>query len=312
LTILYSKNFDEFVNKVSLYLHEFIRISNNDSINFNNLQINNSFLNLQINTKYKGEVNIDKIDFIWFNGGKIGFNDIQGKNLKLNQLLYQNYLLLFENFIKIECNEKLGILNNNLECNKIDVLLLAKKNGFFIPDTLFTKDRNELQKFIKTHEKAGVISKRIGEQTFFIEDTSVYNFANTFEITNTVLLKIPKKFGLTQFQEKIVKKFEIRVVYFNRQCYSMAIYSQEMDYRINLNSGKNIRMIPYKLSKIHEKMVINLMSQFNMSIGSLDFIMDLDDNLYLIEINQCGQIEFLNNHCNYYLDFDVASFIKRY
>ncbi|WP_028873120.1 hypothetical protein [Psychroserpens burtonensis] len=72
---------------------------------------------------------------------------------------------------------------------------------------------------------------------------------------------------------------------------------------------KNLRIVPFKLPlKIKEKLE-KVFKKFNLNYGSAD-LMYVDNEYYFLEINPTGQISFINNICNYYLEELLVKILK--
>jgi len=256
---------------------------------------------------FNKKIDLNEINVIWFNGGQIQSPQISEISDELKELLDNNYSIILEGYLNFAKVFKIGRTVNPFECSKMDVLLFGQEVGFLLPDTLFTENKSDLNDFYIKHSEKGIISKRIGDKTHHYENNEVYNLVNTFEVNNELLNRIPNTFGLSQFQERIERQYEIRVVYLLDKCYAMAVFTSEIvDYRINLNKNEEIRMVPFKLTTSDEHKLTSLMNKLNLNFGSIDFIVDCNDILYLLEVNPCGQVDFLNEACNYYLEKQIS------
>ncbi len=90
----------------------------------------------------------------------------------------------------------------------------------------------------------------------------------------------------------------------------MAIMSQademtETDFRC-YNWEKPNRCLPYQLPTTEESKVKNLMDKIGLNCGSLDFIVDINDKFYFLEVNSTGQFGMVDFPCNYNLHKIVA------
>ena len=96
----------------------------------------------------------------------------------------------------------------------------------------------------------------------------------------------------------------------------MAIFSQkdnqtEIDFR-RYNLKKPNRTVPYQIPLSLEKKIIKLMTMLEFNTGSLDFIVDKEDNYYFLEINPSGQFGMVSLPCNYYLEKQMAIELMNY
>ncbi len=281
MIIIYSKQKDEFVNEVIDYLQNepFFRISKG-----NGFEYISSILEIQskgnssslIKNSYTKAIDIQKLNSVWFNGGSLNLsNDHRGNTNELNELLFQNLNLIIEGILGAGKTKKIGNVSNNKKTNKIYNLLVAKNIDLKIPETLITKNKEELQSFVDAHNKHGVICKRVNESDSFSEKNYLFDNSKTFLITQTILDKYPNIFGTSLFQQRIKKKFEIRATYFNNTFYSSAIFdiSDNVDYRENLQSSSNKpRIIPYILPTGIETKLKKLVDRLNYTFCSVDLM----------------------------------------
>ncbi len=193
--------------------------------------------------------------------------------------------------------------------NKVDVLSKAKKCGLDTPNTLITNNKKDLQSFTKDYQE--VIAKSV-------KDADFLNFkGNIISLYTTPIMRfqkvIPKRFGFTLFQERIEKKFELRIFYLNKVFYSMAIMSQldpqiKDDFR-NYNTTSPNRWVPYELpNKIKDKLIL-LMEDLNLNTGSIDMIVNKQNDYIFLEVNPTGQFGMISKTCNYPIEKEIAKFL---
>jgi len=126
---------------------------------------------------------------------------------------------------------------------------------------------------------------------------------------------LPDEFFPSLFQKNISKKYELRVFYLNKKFYSMAIFSQndsqtKTDFR-NYNFEKPNRNVPYSLPRVVKVKINKLMKVLELETGSLDLLVDENDDYYFLEINPVGQYGMVSYPCNYYLDKIIAEELIR-
>ena len=90
----------------------------------------------------------------------------------------------------------------------------------------------------------------------------------------------------------------------------MAIFSQKnegtvVDFR-KYTDGNPQRKVPYKLPKSEEKKLIALMEELDLNTGSIDIIVDINNNYIFLEVNPVGQFGMTSVPCNYYLERKIA------
>jgi hypothetical protein len=295
MILIYSKDVDDFVNQVIDCLNEgFIRFSEADKINIEEMNYSNLGNSYIIKSDYLGFIDLECIKSIWFNGGGVSSNGNEYEN-NCYEVLNDAYLLQKTTY-------KLGKRIADFEFNRLDVMLEAKKQGLKIPHTLITGSKAKLKHFIELNEN-GVVSKRILDSYYYEDDKYSYNFNLTFSISPEILEEVPDEFAISFFQERIIADFEIRVIYIDGIMYSACIYNFDdvIDYRTKLWNMENLRLVPFKLPTEIEIKIDKIFKKFNMNYGSAD-LMYKNDEYYFLEINPTGQISFINNACNFYIE----------
>jgi ATP-GRASP peptide maturase of grasp-with-spasm system len=215
----------------------------------------------------------------------------------------------------IEQNKKkLGNFRKS-SLNKIETLILAKKYGIDIPNTIVTNTKTDIENF--RQRKKNIVTKSISE-SFDLKKTKneqTEKYRNyTEEVTEEVVENIPNKFFYSLFQEKLDKDIEIRTFFLDGKCYSMAIFSQlnnqtSVDFR--KGDGKiNNRNVPYNLPKKLEKKINCLMKELDLNTGSIDIVKTKDGRFVFLEVNPIGQYIIVSYPCNYHLDKKIAEFLS--
>lgn len=313
MILIYSKKRDEFINRVIDWLGNdpFFRISIDNGFVYKGSSFNSSMdYYTFVENNYNGKINLNNVKSIWFHGGTLDYERTDSQ--ELDELLNENLNLVIDGMLNCKPVNKIGSLKNNKNANKINNLLAAKNIGIRIPETLITSCKKTLVKFIKKNENIGVISKRINDFDSYFENDYLFDNSKTFLITNKILKDLPFFFGLSLFQKRIKKKYEVRVVYFNRGFSASAIFdnSNNIDYRSNLNNITNKpRIVPYNLPSEIEKKLQELVTLLDYSFCSIDLIYDINDRYVFLEINPAGHIGYISSACNFYLERDFAEYL---
>ncbi|WP_294301002.1 grasp-with-spasm system ATP-grasp peptide maturase [uncultured Chryseobacterium sp.] len=195
---------------------------------------------------------------------------------------------------------------NILAIDKLDVLKKARKNGLLIPETYISNESAPVKNLLK--EKS-LITKPIGEVSYFDDDKN----KGTYMSHTQEVKYINGEFTPSLFQVKIDKKIEIRTFVLGDDFYSMAIFSSNnkktaVDFR-KYDFRKPNRRIPYQLPKNIEDNLKKLMNELSLKTGSVDLILDQNDNYYFLEVNPIGQFGMVSYPCNYNLEKKVAHFL---
>lgn len=142
----------------------------------------------------------------------------------------------------------------------------------------------------------------------------IYRIGKNYEYysytENVASEDISSQFLPSLFQEKVNKKFELRIFYLKKKLYATAIFSQqrkdtETDFR-KTNSNKPIRFIPYILPDEIIFKISNLMSRLNLDIGAIDMLVDDNNDYIFLEINPGGQFSYYSDMCNYNIEKEIA------
>lgn len=305
MILIYSKDVDDFVNNVIDCLEgDFIRIGEADKATIAAMDFSNEESSYTLKTEYLENTELEKIKSVWFNGGGInsGSSDYEIKC----------YEVLNDAFILQKPIKKVGRRIADFETNRLDIMLEAKKQGLKIPHTLITGNKEKLQSFYEIYNnKNGIVSKRILDTLYYEDDEFVYNFNLTFQITPEILTATPDEFAISFFQERIVADFEIRVIYIDGNFYSIAIHNFDntIDIRTKFIEMDNLRMVPFNLPVAISEKLEKVFKRFNLNYGSAD-LMYCNDEYYFLEINPTGQVSFVNNACNYYIENTLAKILE--
>jgi ATP-GRASP peptide maturase of grasp-with-spasm system len=261
-----------------------------------------------------------EVSVIWFRRGNIPLSlKREGQVRKKLKLFKSDELnisvkdhLLAESFDFIEAlnNPKTKIIGGygKGSVNKLKVLQKAKELGLLIPRTVIVDSKLKLQNFFDENEQR-IITKGISDTLSFENDRMGY-IVYTNSISQEKIDELPNNFFPSLFQANIDKKIELRVFYWFGKVYALSIFSQlddqtHTDFRI-YNDKKPNRMVPYKLPIDIIEKIISLMDQIGLDTGSLDFIMDKNDQYYFLEVNPVGQFGMVSGPGNYFIEKQIA------
>jgi len=282
-----------------------------ERINFQNvskisIKLSNSDNSFQLNDLEKRNV--------WIRRGKLSTIP---KSININ--LFYNYLKKEENPVLSYC-EKILLYNKSLIGssqeeifnNKVLNLMVAKKCGLNIPNTLITNKKIDLQEFYNKNKP--IITKSLFLPPNIKTDTCSLNSLGTVLINQKEIDLLNDNFSLSLVQKYVKKKYEVRTFIFKNRFYSMAIFSQgdnktSVDYR-NYNKKRPNRTVPFKLPKKLKLQVKKMMRLKKIHTGSIDFIVTPNNEFYFLEINPQGQIDWLSQRCNYYIEKDIAKILS--
>lgn len=190
--------------------------------------------------------------------------------------------------------------------NKLIVLEMAKSLGIKVPNTfLFCRKEDVVEKT----KQCKLITKAASDGIYiFKDDFSYYTYTELIDKNN--LNRLPDHFSPSLFQSNIEKKYEVRTFFLGEDYYSMAILSQQskqtkIDFR-KYDSKIPNRKIPYDLPDELRELLKVLMRNLKLNTGSIDFIVDKNDDYFFLEVNPVGQFGMVSYPCNYNLEEKIA------
>jgi ATP-GRASP peptide maturase of grasp-with-spasm system len=207
----------------------------------------------------------------------------------------------------LENKPSIGSFEKEKFTNKLLILSAAVDVGLDIPKTLITTLKKEALDFVNAQQ---TITKALNINFSTLHEGFSYSVNSTKEVRREDIEKMNDTFALSLLQQKLDKKYELRVFYLNDTFYTMAIFSQldektALDFRM-YNNDKPNRCVPYALPKTIELKLLNLMRSINMNTGSIDIVVTKDNRYVFLEVNHVGQFGWLSENCNYFIEKHIA------
>ena len=301
MIIIFSIKNDFSTNEIIDYLikknEDFIRINEDDY--FEIFKMDNEIC---IGNENIGKININDINAIWYRKSILQLKNKYLINDSLNYFKNEE-IKIFNEYILFQLKTKINLGSySTIKVNKLVVNEIAKKVGLLVPKSFFSDSKN-------VNCKIDLITKPINENSIVPYDINTYFKLLTKEVSNEDNLK----YSLSYFQEKIDKKYELRIFYLDGETYSMAIFSQNnaktnIDFR-NYDTENPNRTVPYKLTNKMNEKIDNLMKLLGLNTGSIDILVDKNLNHYFLEVNPVGQFGMVSYPCNYNLEEKISNFL---
>lgn len=326
MIVIFSDKDDFSTTKVMEYLRywgeEVLRVNREDTINASyNIIIGNetaSEFSIQINNKL---LRLENIKSIWFRRGGFYFKKVKKEDIikdkeklydQMNAYFSAEQTTLNRYIYETLQSSKIRILGNPFVFNapKLSILKIARSCGLRIPETLIASEKAIVQSFLK--KRGAIITKAI--QDNFTPLTSTQGYGSlTEEIEATDFEKLPNIFFPSLFQEKLEKKYEIRIFFIDGEFFSIAIFSQE-----NVKTSIDFRNYDYE--KPNRKTIIDLpakvknplrkvLKKMDLNTASIDMIYTKDDHYVFLEINPVGQYDMVGRLMNFNLDKKIAKWL---
>lgn len=266
------------------------------------------------------EINSNEIVSILIRGGfiRIKTNIFSLPKKRNNYVDEIEYYLAAYNFSMIdfltwffESNFKCVGSFGNGNSNKIIDLNIAKKVGLKIPDTYIVTSKDKCNMLLRD---AIYISKSIALNFDIFSTKESSTFGYTTRINPELLSLLPETFAPSLVQQKINRKYDLRVFILGDEIIPMAMTnsnkSDEMieDVR-DYNRARMPRISKVKLSKEIEDNLFSFMRIKGLNTTSIDMICSLENEYYFLESNPVGQIGFYSFRSNSYIEYKIAEYL---
>lgn len=309
---------DNVIDWLTFYNATFFRLNGEDLVNGKcsitfNLKDKWSFI---IKTK-KIQIHSDQIHVIWY---RRSFDwDINSRfSQKVNDIESYSFLNKLNNYHQLEIQQTYNLIEHILKdrywlnrpstskTNKLLNLEIAKNTGFQIPETIITNSLSTIKNY--NH----YITKPIVDGTFFKgKDFGIPTMTQQLESK-----KYNMKISPSLLQQKIVKQYELRVIFIEKKIFAIAIFSQnniktQIDYRNYDNNNPNRQQLVLLDNECQNK-ITHLMKALNLNFGSIDLIKRHPNNYIFLEVNPVGQFMGVSQQFNLNIDKIIAqTLIKR-
>jgi len=302
--LLFSKELDTTTDKIIEYLPEKYKSRINKEEKFTGLSyfLSNTHESLNLSGDSKVEIEISK-NRGWFRRGNIEFKvPIKHNDFNDRERKQLNDELRFLQYSIYDYSLRFGSRFLEINNNRISNFIMAKKVGLNLPETLITTSKKELLNFFLKHER--IITKPIHNGYFGYEHGGKrYDCKGTILVSAEMISNMNEVFCPSLFQEYIPKQVELRIFYFDKVFFPMAIFSQldtktRFDFR-NYNYQKPNRCVPYILSNVLENRLLDLMKRLRLNTGSIDIILTPEGEEVFLEVNPTGQFGWVSENCNY-------------
>ena len=321
---IFSTAIDHATTDVMRWLHH---LGRNDVIRVNTRDPNTHTpirLDIAAGTFYfqldQQRIHLSEIEAVWYRKGK---NWLCDQYYPVTVENHANFSAYLNNKLKTEESTLATYLHHLIESsvpvlgtamkgnlNKLLVLQAARETGFLIPDFWVTNHAEAIQQLLQ--QSPDLITKAISDGLYFFEETETLTsyLSYTEQLDAKMMANMPEWISPSLLQENINKQFEVRVFFLAGTCYSMAIRSQsdektKTDFR-KYNEEKPNRFVPFRLPPDIDQKIKRLFKRLDLNTGSVDLMVDQQDDFYFLEINPVGQFGMVSLPCNYFLEKQIA------
>lgn len=183
--------------------------------------------------------------------------------------------------------------------SKIDQLRIAPTLGFKIPETIITNNPDDVVNFYKEHN-SNIINKALAKGMIEQDGKMMGIYTRRVEESHLEFLD-SIRFLPCLFQERIEKKYELRITVVGRQIFASEIHSQNSQRTKDDWRRYDIENTPHKIHELPvkiKKSCLGLVEHYGLSFGAIDMIVTPQNEYVFLEINPNGQwlwIEHLTN-----------------
>lgn len=320
ISITSDRSTSKIIDWLIFYSKEYLRIClENDFLINVNISIKNDDINLifsNLNDKKNFSINVNEISSVYYRNGGFKYllnydfeNELYSKLVKEINKYSENEIDTLIDFIYYFLSEKKTLGNyESRKQNKLLNLKLAKKCGLLIPNSAILSEKKDLFTFYSQENQ--IITKPIFE--IFTATDGNYHYCNyTQPVSEEMILEQKEKLFPQLFQQKVTKKYELRIFFMFDKYFPLAIFNNtnNVDWRSNINNKNFMRHVPYNLPNEILKKLKNLMDIIGLNTGSIDMIVTPENNYVFLEVNPLGQYSELSEMGNYYIEKQIAEYL---
>lgn len=191
--------------------------------------------------------------------------------------------------------------------NKIYQMYMAGKVGFSQPDTIISNNPTDVISFFDKHN-GNVIIKDLN--THAIENGQEILASFTQQIQRSDLDADSIRIAPVFMQEKIPKKYELRITIVNNQVFTARIIDEDNEHGLDYRSAfDSVRIEPHTLDLTLEKQCLDLTRSLNIKYGCVDMIIKPNGEPIFLEINTNGAWVWVEDATNYKISDCIANML---
>jgi len=233
-------------------------------------------------------------------------------NERLNKATIEEIRVLSDLFLDVFPKEKVINHFNNFKISKLQQLLIARKTGLKVPRTHIVSSKSSLETAVNL-SSTNIIAKAMKESIGLSDDNKSFSSYTSRVIPEEIS---SQTFMPSLIQEEVKKQYEVRSFVIGDRFFSMAIFSQgnkqtEVDFRVYDRTRPN-KVARYSLPTEIKCKVREMMKELDLKTGSIDFIVDQNNDHYFLEINPYGQFGMVSKPNRYNIEQVVAKYLIEY
>lgn len=184
----------------------------------------------------------------------------------------------------------------SVRSNKFLNLSIASNLGWLVPETLVTNALEDATEFINRFGSQGTIYKVL---SYYFDTNGQTIFTSEIGVSDILSHPHNLRMAPVQLQEKIHKKYELRVTVVGEEVFAAKISSQasshaSLDWRRDQEDCSLYEAV--KLPSEWIRSILELHEAFGLYYGAYDFICNDRDQLVFLEVNPGGQYLWVEMH----------------
>jgi len=196
--------------------------------------------------------------------------------------------------------------------NKIEQLKIASKLGFNIPQTCISSDPESITNFYHSNNQ-DIIAKAV-KYGYEISRNNIH-FAPTKKVEKNYVDNLENYHMIpTIYQERIEKKYDIRVTVVGNEVYAAAIHSQNhnetmVDWRLwDMHEDVDLIHTKHQLPAPIKDLCLQITKKFNLGFSAIDLIYSPEKKYYFLEMNPNGQWAWIEGKLGFPIRDSIINF----
>lgn len=296
---------DTICNWLLFQKKKFIRINSSQPIADIHFDFVHDLFYISVDQK---KIDLYNITSVFYRNGNIIFENFFGEIDEDLQKFFFSEFKSIANFISYFLEKTGAKIYGNLlvkEVNKLQVLHIAKQLDFKIPETFIFSSHKNLA-FIDTNSRS-FITKAVSEMQPIINNDGLFlNYTKDIKFTD--LKNKEQNLIPTIIQEKIQKKYELRVFFFENEVWAIATFDFCGDTDVRNMKTMEKKYIPFSLPEEIIEKILSLKNELSLNCGTID-LLKTENEYYFLEVNPLGQFREVSYYGNYNIEKYIADLL---
>jgi glutathione synthase/RimK-type ligase-like ATP-grasp enzyme len=198
--------------------------------------------------------------------------------------------------------------------SRLPQLQAARRVGLAVPPTLVSNSPADIANFRQRHSGDVIIKpfrsfqwKTEAGAGFYVETARIEKDCELSDLEVALCPNI--------YQHEIKKTYELRLAVFGEHAVALRIDSQHIGDSVDWRLDQSMLRIPVYAVEPPTALVQKcraVLADLGLAFGAFDFIVDLNEDVYFVEVNQAGQFLFADDHPSKLPDGAAARTLERF